>query len=90
MWNVCEKATFSIQFIEKLPGNSYENWIKDNAMLEYRLHREDYWMKTPRTVYPFGLNERTKFMNKDSPIGKPFPLPPRYGKHFIDSRTRPT
>ena len=37
-------------------------------MLEYRLQREDYWMKTLLTVYPDGLNERSKLMNKDSPI----------------------
>ena len=36
----------------------------------------------------YGLNERTKFMNKDSPIGKHFPKLPRYGERFIDTRTR--
>ena len=34
-------------------------------MLEYRIQREDYWMKTLRTVYPDSLNERTKFMSED-------------------------
>ena len=33
--NVCKNATFSIQVIEKLSANCYENRIKDNAMLEY-------------------------------------------------------
>ena len=32
----------SIQFIKKLPGNGYENGVKDNAMFEYSLQREDY------------------------------------------------
>ena len=36
----------------------------------------------------YGLNERTNFMNKDSPIGKHFPKLPRYGERFIDTRTR--
>ena len=33
--------------------------------------REDYWMKTLPTVYPNGLDARTKFMNKD-PLWKLF------------------
>ena len=45
-------------------------------------------MKTLRTVYPYGLNERTKFMNKDSPIGKPFPSLPRHGAKFVTQRSR--
>ena len=57
-------------------------------MLDYRFQRVDYWMKTLCTVYYNGLNERTKFMNKDSLIGKLFLLLPRYCEHFIDSRTR--
>ena len=34
-------------------------------MLEYGIQREDYWIKTLLTVYPYGLNERTKFMSED-------------------------
>ena len=86
--NVCKNGTFSIQLIEKLPGNGYENGIKDNAMLEYRLQREDSWMKALRTVYYYGLNERTKYMNKESHIGRLFqPLLPRYGDRFIDTKS---
>ena len=33
-------------------------------MLQYRLQREDYWMKTFSTVYYEGPSERTKFRNK--------------------------
>ena len=36
------------------------------VMKMYRLQREDYWMKTFRTVYPYSLNQKTKVMNKDS------------------------
>ena len=39
---VCKNATFSIQVVTKLPRNNYENGIKDNDMLKYRLQREDY------------------------------------------------
>ena len=45
-------------------------------------------MKTLRTVYPYGLNERTKFMNKDKPAGQLFPPLPRHGTKFINQRTR--
>ena len=34
------------------------------------------------------LNERTKYLNKDSPIGRLSPLLPRYGEQIIDTRTR--
>ena len=53
-------------------------------MLEYRFQCEDYWMKTLRTVYPYGLNERTKFMNKDIKLFLPLP---RYDERYIETRT---
>ena len=43
--NVSKIAAFSFQVTEKLPWNGYENGIKDNAMLDYRFQRVDYWMK---------------------------------------------
>jgi len=86
--NVCPNATFNIQIVEILPGNGYKNGSLDSSMLEYRLQREDHWMKTLRTVYPYGLNERTKFMNQDKPIGKLFPPLPRHGAKFVSQRTR--
>ena len=55
--NACKNKTFSIQVTENFPRNGYENGIKENAMLEYRLKPEDYWMKTHNTLYPLGLNE---------------------------------
>ena len=58
-----------VQILEKLPGNGYINGQFDKAMLKTRLEREDYWMKTLRTVYPYGLNDRTKLMNKMKPVG---------------------
>ena len=35
------------------------------------------------------LNERTKLMNKGSPIAKLSPPLPRYGERFISTRTSP-
>ena len=58
-------------------------------MREYRLKREDYWIKKLRTVYPYGLNERTKFMNEDAPVGRLFPALPRYGEKYLEQRARP-
>jgi len=87
--NVCPGASFSIQILEKLPGNGYLNGIVDEKMREYRLEREDHWMKKLRTVYPYGLNERTKFMSQDVPVGKLFPALPRYGERFLVQRSRP-
>ena len=43
-------------------------------------------MKTSHIVYRYGLNERIKFMNKDS--AKLFLPLPRYDERFIDIKTR--
>ena len=85
---VCPGAKFSIQILEKLPGDGYLNGAIDEKMRERRLEREDYWMKTLRTVYPYGLNEKTKFMNQDTPIGILFPPLPRHGQKFLEQRNR--
>ena len=54
--NVCPNASYTIQILEKLPGNGYKNVSKDMEMLEYRLEREDYSVKKLRTVYPYTVN----------------------------------
>ena len=35
----------------------------NHKMLNYRLKKEDYWMKTLRTIYSNGLNEKMKFLS---------------------------
>ena len=81
-------ATFSTETFQSnmFLGNDYKNEIKDNPMLKYRLQCEDYWMKTLRTVYIYSLNERTKFINKNVPSGKPLSPLPRYGEHVTVTR----
>ena len=86
--NVCPGANFSIDILEKLPGNGYKNGSIDVQMRKYRLEREDYWIKTLRTVYPYGLNDRAKSINSDVPVGKLFPPLPRHGNKFVEQRTR--
>ena len=86
--NCCCGSKFSIQIIEKLDGDGYLNGAIDEKMRDYRLQREDHWIKTLRTVYPYGLNEKTKGMNEDTPIGKLFPPLPRYGAKYLVQRTR--
>ena len=53
--NVCPGAIFSIHIIEKLEGTGYLNGVIDDQMREYRLQREDYWIKELRTVIHMGL-----------------------------------
>ena len=60
------------------------------AMLELRLQRENYQMKTLRTVYPYGLNEHVKSINKDIPTGKLFPSLPRHNTKFIEHKSHST
>ena len=86
--NVCPGASFTIDILEKLPGDGYKDGAIDEKMRDYRLEREDYWMKTLRTVYPYGLNDRAKSINSDVPVGKLFPPLPRHGNKFIDQRAR--
>ncbi len=57
-------------------------------MLKLRLQREDFWIKALRSIYPYGLNERVKSMNKDIPAGKLFPSLPRHGTKFVEHRMR--
>ena len=86
--NVCPGETFSVQILEKLEGNGYKNGSIDEKMREIRLQREDYWMKTLRTVYPYGLNEKTRFMNVNLPAGKLFPGLPRNSNRYLNGRKR--
>ena len=48
-------------------------------MLEYHHQHKDYWMKIIDPVYFCCLNEKTKFMSKESPKGRLFPPLPRHG-----------
>ena len=66
--NVCPNSSFSVRILENLSGDGYKDGSVDLSLLNYRLEREDHWMKTLRTVYPYGLNERTKNMNKEKRI----------------------
>ena len=84
---VCPGSAFSIQILEKLPGDGYANGTIDDQMRDNRLEREDYWIKRLRTVYPYGLNEKTKQMNSDAPVGKLFPPLSRYGAKYLTQRT---
>ena len=61
----CPHVSFSVQLLEKLPGNGYKDGEVDKPTLKYRLEREDHWIKTLRTIYPYVLNERSNV-----PIGK--------------------
>ena len=57
---ICTNSSFTVQVIEKLIGNGYRNGSKDKKSYAERLQREDFWIKTYRTVYPYGLNEKKK------------------------------
>ena len=83
-----KRQPFLLKINEKLPGNGYKSVTKDNNMFQYQLQRQDYWMKTLRTPYPYRLNERANFMNKGNAINKFFPPLPGHGQGFIDTRTR--
>ena len=86
---VCTNSSFTVQVIEKLDGNGYSKGSRDKEMYAKRLSREDFWIKTLRTMYPYGLNEKTKEASYGLPVGTLFQSPPRYGtRQHIQVRTR--
>ena len=70
--NCCKGASFTIQVIEIFQGDGYKNGTVDPDMRAFRKEREDWWMKTLRTVYPYGLNDQAKGKNSSSSIGSLF------------------
>ena len=85
----CSGHSFTIQVIEKLPSNGYDvSGDVCEDMLEKRLDREDYWMKELRTIYPYGLCERTKKSGtiESSSVGKLFHPLSRKGERPVRSR----
>ena len=87
--NVCPNSSFSIQILEELDGNGYKNGARDKEVHLKRLDREDYWIKTLRTVYPYGLNDKVRKMNDGKPVGTLFPPLPRYGtRRPVQSRMK--
>jgi hypothetical protein len=70
--NCCKDQTFTIQVIEIFQGDGYENGKVESGMRSVRREREDWWIKTLRTVYPYGLNDQVKGKNSTSSIGSLF------------------
>ena len=76
------KKEFDIQIIEKLEGTGYDGQVQmDKEQLMKRLESEDKAMKSLRTIYPYGLNERTKdkvaLTEIQGNVGSLFPPLPR-------------
>ena len=86
--NVCGDSSFSIQVIEKLDGTGFKNGARDKDMAKLRLEREDHWMKELRTVYPYGLNIKSKLMCKTSLVGKLYPKLERQVERFRSRKNR--
>jgi len=82
----CKGATFSVNIIEKLPGDGrYEDNQMDPTVTSLRTKKEKNWMLTLRTVYPYGLNSRVgdeyKPENANSSIISRFPSLKRIKEH---------
>ncbi len=83
------KSSFNVQILEKLPGIGYTpEGDVDPDMREKRLEREDYWIKTLRVIYPYGLNEKAKckLSKNTSVVGIMYPPLPRTGIRPVRSR----
>ena len=80
----CPKSEFRIQIIEAFTGSGYNEFNEvDDSMRAHRLKREEHWIKTLRTIYPYGLNERLRCLDSSKKqndcIGKIYPPLPRHG-----------
>lgn len=88
--DVCSGTSFSIQVIEKLSGDGYDELREVCCeMRDKRLEREDFWMKRLRAIYPYGLCDKAKGKSKivdNTCIGRLFPPLPRNGERPVSSR----
>ena len=55
----------------------------DSQILEYSLQHQGYWIKTLQIVYPFGLNQQTKFTSTNLISSLP-----KYGEIRVAARKR--
>ena len=85
---VCPGALFSVQVLEKLPGDGYVNGKVDYVMMRDRRQREQEWIKKLCTAYPYGLNTDVDGSKDVLSVRQLFPMLPRYGTRYIESRTR--
>ena len=83
----CIASSFSIQVIEVFEGDGYKDGVVDEDMRRIRREREDWWMKTLRTIYPYGLNDQHKKQNTTSSVGRLFFPLARYSNRPL-KRTR--
>ena len=60
------EASFTVQIIEYFPGSGYSDNKACPDYREKRLKGEEHWMKTLRTIYPYGLKERAHENNCDT------------------------
>ena len=68
----CVAQSFYINVIEIFEGDGYLDGKVDEDMRRIRREREDWWMKTLRTIYPYGLNDQHKKQNTSSSVGSLF------------------
>ena len=76
----------SVDIFEIFPGTGYENnkvCPEDHAK---SLKRENYWLKTLRTIYPYDLNERARRYDSEVPVEKLFFSIPRTKQRSARSR----
>ena len=61
--------SYSVEIIEVLSGNGQnENGIMDENIRRLRLVRKDFWMKSLRTNFPYGLKKRSIDLIPGAPI----------------------
>ena len=89
----CNGHSFYYQILEKLPGSGYNSSGNvDEGMTAIRQRKEEYWRKTLRTIFPYGLCEKASGKTADASqithaVGKLFPPIKRTGIRPTRSRT---
>ena len=70
--DVCVGSSFVVQINKIFPGTGYKNNKICPVNRETRLDREDYWIESLWTSYPYGLNERKRKADPNLSVGCSF------------------
>lgn len=84
--NNCAASSFIIQILEIFPGTRYRNDKFVTVERAKRIQREDYLLKTLRTIYPYSLKKRVGKHDREVRVGKLFFSIPRTKQRYARLR----
>ena len=86
--NYCVRYSSSIQILKIFEADGYVNDKVCPIAREKRVERKDHRIKTLRTKYPYGLNDRARDEDTNKPVGLQFPSISRVASRTAWSGTK--